>query len=130
MGKKKTINKNNPDALKEAGNKAFSNRNFEEAAKQYTMAIEITLDAPNHIYFANRANCFLELASYEECIVDCNRAIEIDPTFSKSYYRKAKALVNQQKLTDAMETLKQGIEQDPENEIIRDFMKDLAEEIE
>ena len=72
MGKKKVINKNNPDALKEAGNKAFMAGNFEEAVKQFTMAIEITIETPNHIYFANRANCFLELASYEECILDCN----------------------------------------------------------
>ena len=44
MPKKKTINKNNPEALKEAGNKAFMAGNFEEAAKQYTAAIEITGD--------------------------------------------------------------------------------------
>jgi len=130
MAKKKKVNETNPDALKEAGNKAFMTGNFEEAVRQFTMAIEITLEKPNHIYFANRANCFLELASYEECIVDCNKAIEIERTFSKSYYRKAKALVNQQKLTEAMETLKEGIEADPTNEIIKQFMRDLAEEIE
>ena len=74
MGKKKQT-KNNPDSLKEAGNKAFMNKNYEEAVKQYTMAIEITLDKPNHIYFANRANAELELMMFEECIADCNQAI-------------------------------------------------------
>ena len=44
MGKKKAVNKSNPDALKEAGNKAFANRNYNEAVKQYTLAIEITLE--------------------------------------------------------------------------------------
>ena len=39
---KKGVNKNDPDALKEAGNKAFANKNFDEAIKNYTMAIEIT----------------------------------------------------------------------------------------
>lgn len=68
MPKKKVINKNNPEALKEAGNKAFAARNFSEAIKQYTMAIEITLEQPNHVYFANRANCYLELNQFEECI--------------------------------------------------------------
>ena len=51
----------NPETLKEAGNKAFLAKNYEEAVKQYTMAIEITLETPNHIYFANRANAHLEL---------------------------------------------------------------------
>lgn len=58
---KKKVNKNNPDALKEAGNKAFACGNFQEAIKQYTMAIEITIEQPNHIFYANRANCYLEM---------------------------------------------------------------------
>jgi len=91
MGKKKAVNKNNPDALKQAGNKAFDLKQYEEAVSQYTMAIEITLDNPNHVYYANRANAYLELFNNEECINDCNKAISIEPTYSKSYYRKAKA---------------------------------------
>ena len=42
MPKKKTVNKNNPETLKEAGNKAFMVGNFEEAEKQYTAAIELS----------------------------------------------------------------------------------------
>ena len=94
MGKKKTVNKNDPNSLKEAGNKLFATGNYEEAVKQYTLAIEITIEQPNHIFFANRANCFLEMGKYEECILDCDMAMSIDPTFPKSYYRKARALVN------------------------------------
>ena len=68
MGKKKAINKSNPEALKEAGNKAFMARNFMEAINNYTSAIEIQ---PNHIYYSNRANAHLELNQFEECIKDC-----------------------------------------------------------
>lgn len=78
MGKKKVVNKNNPNALKDAGNKAFASGNFEEAVKQYTMAIEITLEEPNHIFFANRANAYLEMGYFEECIKDCDKSIEIN----------------------------------------------------
>ena len=93
MGKKKPANKNNPDSLKEAGNKAFMNGKFDEAIKNYTMAIELTKDKPNHIYFANRANAYLEMGGHEEeCIIDCNKSIEIDSNYSKAYHRKAKAL--------------------------------------
>ena len=65
---------------------------YETAIKHYTVAIELTLDAPVTVYFANRANAHLELQNYEECIADANKAIQIDANFHKSYYRKAKAL--------------------------------------
>ena len=42
MPKKKAINKNNPDALKEAGNKAFLAQNYNEAIKQYTAALDLS----------------------------------------------------------------------------------------
>ena len=90
--RKKQVDKNDPEAIKEAGNKAFMAKNFDEAIKCYTVAIEITLEKPNHVYYANRAYAWLELQKYEECIQDCDSAIEIDPNYWKSFYRKAKAL--------------------------------------
>ena len=41
MGKKKVINKNNPEAFKEAGNKAFNAKNFDDAISNYSQAIAI-----------------------------------------------------------------------------------------
>lgn len=125
MPKKKTVNKNNPDALKEAGNKAFASGNFQEAIKQFTMAIEITVEQPNHVYFANRANCYLELEDYEECINDCNKAISIDASYPKSYFRKAKALMYVERLDEAIETIKEGISLDGENAAFIGLMKEI-----
>jgi tetratricopeptide (TPR) repeat protein len=84
MGKKKAANKNDPEALKEAGNKSFIAGNYAEAIKNYTLAIEIQ---PNHIYYSNRANAHLELNQFDECIEDCKKSLELDKTFAKSYYR-------------------------------------------
>ena len=100
--RKKEVNKNDPEAIKEAGNKAFMAKNFDEAIKCYTIAIQITLEKPNHVYYANRANAQLELHNYEECIQDCNSAIQIEPSYTKSYYRKAKALYCQNNLQDSL----------------------------
>ena len=36
MPKKKVLNKNNPEALKEAGNKAFQAKNYQEAVTLYS----------------------------------------------------------------------------------------------
>jgi len=101
-GKKKQPNKNDPEAIKEAGNKAFMARNFQEAIKQYTLAIEVASDSPSPIYFANRANAYLELKQYNECLEDCNQAISIDPAYTKSYYRKAKAFYLLDRLLEAI----------------------------
>jgi len=94
MPKKKKAAKETPDTFKEAGNKAFLAREFEEAINQYTKAIEMSGDQPSHVYFANRANAQLELGRFEECIIDCDKSIEIDPAYIKAYFRKCKALLN------------------------------------
>ena len=93
------------------------------------MAIEISEESPNHLYFANRANAYMEMGLFEECIADCNQAMQIDPTFPKSYYRKAKAQVNLNKLTEALETLKEGLEKNPDNEDFKTLMANTVDEI-
>jgi len=52
MPKKTTVLKeSDPESLKQAGNKAFQAKNFEEAIKCYNKAIE--LDPKNYILFSN-----------------------------------------------------------------------------
>ena len=70
---------------------------------------------PNHIYFANRANAWLEIRNFNLCIEDCDQAIQIDPLYQKSYNRKAKALQMQRKFQDAHNTLNEGLKVDAEN---------------
>ena len=58
--------------MKKAGNAAFAEKNFTGAALLYTAAIENSEGTPSHIYFANRANAYLSLGKYRECILDCD----------------------------------------------------------
>ena len=81
-----------PEQHKDNGNKHFGNQNYTEAIEEYTQAIDKSKDAPNHVYYANRANVYMTLHRNEECIADCDQAIKIDASYSKSYFRKAKAL--------------------------------------
>ena len=131
MGKKKnktTVDTSNPDSMKDAGNKAFLEFKFVEAVNHYTMAIE-TSEEPNHIYYANRANAYLEIKKYPECISDCDKAIEINKTFVKSYMRKAKAQVAQENLQLALETLDQAILADDTFEEFKSLHSRLTMEI-
>jgi hypothetical protein len=52
MGKQTKVDTSDAEAMKLAGNKAFSAKNFEEAIEWYTKAI--ALNGKNHIFFANR----------------------------------------------------------------------------
>ena len=63
------------------------------------------MNASNHVFYANRANAYLEAGMNTECIEDCQKAQQMVPSFAKAYYRWARALVNQEKLQDALEVL-------------------------
>ena len=116
MGKKKPkAGSNNPEAIKELGNKAFSLQKYEEAMEHYTQAIEMTKENPNQVYFANRANCKLEMKNFNGCIEDCDEAIKIDPKYIKSYLRKARVLHILRRFEEALDTVKIGLELEPEN---------------
>ena len=80
-------------------------KKFEEAIDLYTQAIEMSGDEGNVVYFANRANAYLEKGMNQNCIDDCKKALEIDAKFVKAYYRMAKAYFNLSMSKDALEHL-------------------------
>jgi len=63
MGKKKAA-PSASEQLKDQGNKAFQANQFDQAIEFYTQAIAKSSDKPNHVYFANRANAYLELLKF------------------------------------------------------------------
>lgn len=75
----------------------------------------MSYDKPNHVYFSNRANCYLELKQFDECINDCDIAIDLNQDYAKSWFRKAVALTYLQKLDEAIKTFNKGFELDPDN---------------
>ena len=75
----------------------------------------MTKDKPNHVYFSNRANALLESKDFDRCIMDCDVAIAIEAGYAKSYFRKSKALIKQDKLKEALECINKGIEIEPMN---------------
>jgi len=93
------------------------------------LAIETNGDQHNHVYFANRANVYLELERNEEAIADCNHAIKIEPSFAKSYFRKANGLLNMKKNEEALAALKDGLKVEPENQAILELQAVIEDEI-
>ena len=128
--KKKAANLDNPENLKELGNKAFMGGDFKEAIKMYSAAIQMSENQPNAIYYSNRANAHLESQSFKECIEDCDQAIQIDPNFTKSYYRKAKALWQIDRLEEASQVIATALEREPENADYLKAAKEINHELE
>ncbi|CAM8883326.1 unnamed protein product [Rhodiola kirilowii] len=71
-----TVNENKVQAQKEkeAGNAAYKKKDFETAIQHYTKAME--LDDEDVSYITNRAAVYLEMGRYEDCIKDCDKAVE------------------------------------------------------
>lgn len=85
----------------------------------------------NHLFVAG-ANVFYHLEKYEEAILDCERAIQIDPNFAKAYFRQGLAqyeLVNspeaQQK---ALQLFERVVEMDPDNQEVVELLNFAREE--
>eukprot|EP01041_Mallomonas_annulata_P000665 gene665-1285_t len=81
--------------LKTKGNDAFASNDFNGATALYTQAIEEF--GGTHILYTNRAAALFNLSKYNEAIEDCDKAVALDPTWAKAYFRKSNA---QEKLKD------------------------------
>ncbi|KAH0464676.1 hypothetical protein IEQ34_004779 [Dendrobium chrysotoxum] len=75
---------------KEAGNTAYKKKDFEEAINHYTKAIE--LDDEDISFLTNRAAVYLEMGKYEDCIADCDKAVERGRELHSDFKMIARAL--------------------------------------
>lgn len=78
------------DQLKQRGNEAFQANDFVNAEVYYRKAIEDF--GPTQVLLSNKAAALIQLGKFQEAIEDCDHAIQLDPTWTKAYFRKATAL--------------------------------------
>uniref|UniRef100_A0A8C1Q0D7 Serine/threonine-protein phosphatase n=1 Tax=Cyprinus carpio TaxID=7962 RepID=A0A8C1Q0D7_CYPCA len=75
------------EKLKEKANNYFKDKDYENAIKYYTEALE--LNPSNAIYYSNRSLAYLRTECYGYALVDATRALELDKNYIKGYYRRA-----------------------------------------
>ncbi|RZC54006.1 hypothetical protein C5167_012854 [Papaver somniferum] len=75
---------------KELGTAAYKKKDFETAVEHYTRAME--LNDEDISFITNRAAVYLEMGKYEECIKDCDRAVERGRELRSDYKMIARAL--------------------------------------
>jgi len=108
------------DRMKDEGNTHFKAGRFQPAIEKYTEALEIdpTNKSMNAKLLQNRAQCKIKLKQYDEAIADSERAVSLDPGYTKARKTKANALGQAGKWEDAVKEWKNIQELDPEDRTI------------
>lgn len=75
---------------KELGNECYKAKKFDEAIEHYNKAIE--LDKTDMTFLNNKAAVYFEMADYDECIKQCNLAIDVGRENRADFKLIAKAL--------------------------------------
>jgi len=91
------------EALNLAANSKFEQRIYDDALKLYTKAVDQAPQVPK--FLTNRAAVWLTIGKYDECLVDCARALALDPYLIKAHKRSAKAYCEQGKFEKAVDQL-------------------------
>ncbi|KAI8010400.1 Serine/threonine-protein phosphatase 5 [Camellia lanceoleosa] len=93
------------EEIKLLANEAFKAHKYSQAIDLYTQAIE--LHSENTVYWANCAIAYARLEEYGSAIQDASRAIEVDPKYSKGYYRRGAAHLAMGKFKEALKDFQQ-----------------------
>lgn len=106
------------EVLKDEGNKFYKEKNYEEATMSYTKALRtcpMSCGKERSILYANRAaskNYFLDK---ESAIADCEKAVELDPTYIKAHLRSARLYEEVDRLDQALASFKKILEFEPKH---------------
>lgn len=99
--------------MKDEGNKAFLGSHFEEAKTKYGESLALN---PNDAkVWSNRAACELKLEQHGLAIEDATKAIALDASFTKAYYRRASAYLSIVQPRKALPDLQHIIKLEPSN---------------
>lgn len=103
------------DRMKAEGNAEYKAGRWQNAVDKYTEALEVdpTNKGTNSKLLQNRALCFTKLKSYSKAIEDCEKALVLDPSYTKARKTKAAALGASGDWEEAVRELKALAEADP-----------------
>ena len=119
-----------PQVLQQMGNTAFRKNNHEEAIRCFDLAI-LQCSSGNGpaesllvALYSNRSAVLCAIHRYEEALADADRAVELNPTWSRGHSRRGNALHAMAKKGTATkdaarEAYERALQLDPENSIVR-----------
>jgi DnaJ family protein C protein 7 len=119
------------DKTKEEGNNHFKMGRYQQAVDIYTSALDIdpSNKGTNSKILNNRAMCLTKLKDYAKAIQDCDRALQLDPSYTKARKTRAKALGASGDWEEAVRAFKNIAEQHPEEPGIAKEVRDAELEL-
>ncbi|KAF1935052.1 TPR-like protein [Clathrospora elynae] len=119
------------ERMKQEGNTAFKNGRFQEAIDTYSQALDVdpSNKNTNSKILQNRALCHTRQKSWRQAIADCERALELDPSYTKARKTKAKALGESGNWEEALRDLKAIAEENPSEPGIAKEIRDAEMEL-
>ncbi|KAK2986607.1 hypothetical protein RJ640_004363 [Escallonia rubra] len=72
---------------RDRGNSLFKSEKFSEACAAYGEGLRF--DSSNSVLYCNRAACWSSLGQWEQSLADCNKALGIQPNYTKALLRRA-----------------------------------------
>ncbi|GAA0157068.1 hypothetical protein LIER_14412 [Lithospermum erythrorhizon] len=110
------------EEAKAKGNAAFAAGNFQEAIQHFTEAIN--LSPSNHVLYSNRSASYASLSQYSQALTDAQKTVDLKPDWAKGYSRLGSAFFGLNRINDAVQAYKKGLEIDPNNEALKSGLKD------
>ncbi|ANZ77697.1 BA75_04997T0 [Komagataella pastoris] len=115
-------------SLKQKGNQAFADGNFQDAANIYQEALQI--DPQNSVLYSNRAMCYVKLNDWHQVLADTTVGLEFcmndTKTQVKLLWRQGLALSKLGNISEALESLNKALELDPNNNTVKSELDRLA----
>jgi DnaJ family protein C protein 7 len=105
------------DKMKAQGNADYKAGRWQEAIDKYTEALEVDPlnKGTNSKLLQNRALCRVQLKDYAGAISDCERALQLEPSYTKAKKTKANALGLNGDWESAVRDLKEIQEAEPQD---------------
>jgi DnaJ homolog subfamily C member 7 len=106
--------------MKEEGNNDYKAGRWQAAVDKYTEALEVDPlnKGTNSKILQNKALCLIKLKDYAGAIADCDRALQLEPSYTKARKTKANALGASGDWEAAVQELKALQELDPHDQSI------------
>jgi len=113
--------------LKTDGNAALQAGDLDRAIQLYTEAISV--DPTQSTFYCNRAAVYTKKEEHEKAIEDAEKALKLDPKYANAYSRLGFALWSLNRLEEARDVYKRGVNACPENASLRESLKSLEQEM-
>jgi len=112
--------------FKQEGNRLFAQKQFTDAAKQYTEAL--ARDPLDHVFYSNRSGSYAEAFESEKALRDAEQCLRLKPDFAKGYSRKAVALYQLGRYVDMEASVVAGLKVDAESQALKDLLRQAKQE--